>query len=86
MMNTGSIKNMANGGQKLRMITSRFLYFQKITLQKVYFVCKITKYVEQKNESQGFYWQLSCLNVSPLTVTQTSKQTQIPYQTTTPRI
>jgi hypothetical protein len=86
MMNTGSIKNTANGGQKYRRFTSRFLYFQKITLKKVYFVCKITKYVEQKKESQGFNRQSSCLNVSPLTVTQNSKQTQTPRQTTTTRI
>jgi len=62
------------------------LYFQKIALKKVYFVRKITKYVEQKKESRGFYWQLSCLNVSPLTVTLTSKQTHIPCQTMIPRI
>ena len=55
-------------------------------LKKVYFVRKTTKYVEQKKESQGFYWQLSCLNVSPMAVTQTSKQTQITCQTMTPRI
>ena len=55
-MNTGSIRSMANGGQKQRRITSRFLYFQKITFKKVYFVRKITKYVEQKKESRGFYW------------------------------
>jgi hypothetical protein len=48
-------------------------------------VRKITKYAEQTKTSQGFYWQLSCDNVSPLIVTQNSKRQHIPCQTMIPR-